>query len=367
VNGRVIGEDRVVDGAVGWSGSRLLGGRRRAPVGAQRIDVRGAYVAPGFVDLHAWGWPSAIASEQAAGGTTAFLTTAGPCAPAELRRWLADMASPPEHRGAACLGVHLEGPFLNPREAGALPPQWMRPPTPSELASWTTVARTIRMITLAPELPGAIAAVRWCARRGIVVSLGHTAADGAAARAAMSAGARAVTHLYNRMRPLHHRQSSLLDVALTEPGLTAMVIADGVHISDAALRIAYRCKGADGMILVTDAVRYADLRAEPSRGAMYQANGTLAGSTLTMIRAVHNVVASGTIPLWDAVRMASRTPARLLGDERRGHLEAGCRADLVVFDERFRVRMTVVGGRIVFPAAAPRTTRAAHTTTHLTR
>ena len=157
-----------------------------------------------------------------------------------------------------------------------------------------------------------------------------------------------MTHVYNGMRPLHHRRPVLLDIALTDPRLTAMVIFDGVHVSPHAFRRLVRAKGAERVALVTDSIRYAGWDVMKRRGAYYTRAGVLAGSDLTMIEAVSNAVLIGGASLAEAVRMASEVPARLLGLRDRGRLAAGARADLVAFDRRFRVLLTIVGGNVAY-------------------
>ena len=193
-----------------------------------------------------------------------------------------------------------------------------------------------------------IDAIRWCRRRGIAASLGHSDDDGTATARAVKAGARAVTHVFNAMRPLHHRQPSLLGAALTEPRLTTMVILDGVHVSPAAFRLLLQAKGPERIALVTDSIRQQGGDVVARRGAYYTTSGTLAGSRLTMIDAVRNAVRFGGASVIDAARMASEVPARLLGDRVRGSVSVGKRADLVVFDRQFHVQLTIVGGHVVY-------------------
>ena len=316
---------------------------------------------PGFIDLHVWGEPAALSRLLPRSGTTAFCSALGPQPVEALQQAVARVPRRGELAGARWLGWHLEGPFLNPRRGGALPRRWMRAPRRSELeALWRASRQAIRLITLAPELPGALDAIRWCRRRGIAVSLGHTEAGALAARRAIAAGARAVTHVFNGMPPLHHRRPGLLDVALASRELVTMAIADGVHVSPAALRLLVQLKGASRVALVTDSIRHAHPSARPSaslgtsprgvaglrwpvvkrHGAFYLRDGTLAGSDLTMIHAVRMMVERVGVPLRDAVRMASAVPARLLGAPRT--------ADRVTFDERFRVLRTIVAGRAVY-------------------
>ena len=314
------------------------------------MSVAGAYLAPGFIDLHVWGDPAVVSREAARSGCTGFLSAIGPEPPAKLLTLVAARADVVGPEGAACLGFHLEGPYVSPARAGALPKPWMRRPSVSELTRVARAARgRLRLITLAPELPGATDAIRWCHRHRIVVSLGHSQAQAGEALDAAEAGARAVTHVFNGMPPFHHRAPSLLDIALTDERLTAMVILDGIHVSAHAFRLLFRTKGASGVALVTDSIRHQGWNVSQRHGAYYTRRGVLAGSTLTMIRAVRNAVVSGGASLEDAVRMASETPARLLGLEpERGTLAAGKRADLVAFNASYQVRLTLVGGRVVY-------------------
>jgi N-acetylglucosamine-6-phosphate deacetylase len=207
----------------------------------------------------------------------------------------------------------------------------------------------LKLVTIAPEIPHGLETVRWFARRKVVVSIGHSDADAQVTQRAIKAGARAVTHVYNGMRPLHHRDPGLLGEVLTDDRLTAMVILDGVHVDPVAFQLLLRCKGAHGIALVTDSVRHQATRPKATRGAFYAKPGVLAGSRLTMIRAVRNAVEFGKTSVVEAVRMASSNPARLLGlDRELGSLEVGKRADLVVFDQKFQVVMTLVGGTVVY-------------------
>ena len=348
-HGKLVTPRGIGDGAVKVSRGRIAAIRPGAPRGAKTLSARGGYLGPGFVDLHVWGEPSVVSRDAVRGGTTAFLSSLGPEPAKSLAGHLERRADLSWLDGAQCLGIHLEGPFLNPARGGALPKRWMRRPTMAELSRLTQAAGgTVKLITLAPELRGSLEAIRWCAQRRIVVSLGHTQATAADALHAIDAGASAVTHIFNGMTPFHHREPGLLDVALTDPRLTAMVILDGVHVSAHAFRLLVRAKGPSGVALVTDSIRHEGWTVTRRRGAYYTAAGVLAGSSLTMIRAVRNAVTAGDVALADAVRMATETPAQLLGLRDRGALAAGRRADAVVFDRRFNVLMTLVGGDVVY-------------------
>ncbi len=349
--GRLVTPSGIRDGALHIARGRITAIEGRAPVGARQRNVRGSYVAPGFVDLHVWGDPSTVTREAVRFGTTAFLTTLGPEPASALVRDVSNRAATTDGRGARCLGLHLEGPFLNPIRGGALPRRWMRAPTVRELERvWRASRSQVKLITIAPELSGANAAIRWCQRHGVTVSLGHSDADARQALQAVQAGARAATHVFNGMRSLHHRDAGLLGVALTDSRLTTMVIADGIHVGSTALRLLVRAKGCSRIALVTDSVRHqaGAWQLRKRQGAYYTRDGTLAGSCLTMVDAVKQMVRLGGVSLREAVQMASATPARLLGERSCGTLGQGTRADLVVFDQRFQVKMTIVNGIVVY-------------------
>ena len=347
--GQILTPRGIVEGAVRISRGRIAAVRAKAPKQAVGISLRGGYLAPGFIDLHIWGDPQRVSREAVSRGTTAFLSAIGPDRRERLISRLRQLPSSRSLEGAQCLGAHLEGPFLSRSRSGALPGRWMRSPTARELEMLAEAGgKRLKLVTMAPELPGAIEAIRWWAKRRVSVSLGHSEATSERALRAVAAGARAVTHVFNGMPRFHHRRPSLLDVALTEPRLTAMVIADGIHISPLAFRLLVQAKGPDGVVLVTDSLRYQSGEAEARGGAYYTRRDLLAGSRLTMIQAVQNAVAFGQVSLMEAVRMATEIPARLVGLPMRGTLEAGQRADLVGFDHNFRILLTIVGGRVVF-------------------
>ena len=349
-NGNLITPRGTIRGAAGIQGGRIVDLRPRPAAGSARINVRGAYIAPGLIDLHIWGDPSRVAREEVRYGTTGFLTAIGPEPPELLVNRLVRLERLPEGRGARCLGVHLEGPFLNPIRAGALASRWLRPPTSREVRQLVRAAgERLRLVTLAPEIPRGLQAVRWLTRHQIVVAIGHSDADAEMTQRAIQAGARAVTHVYNGMRPLHHRDPGLLGEVLTEDRLMAMAIVDGVHVDPVAFQLLMRCKGPDQVILVTDSIRHQAQRPPSSGGAYYARPGVLAGSRLTMIGAVRNAVRFGRLSVEEAVRMASLNPARLLGrDQQLGSLTVGKQADVVVFNQRFQVTMTFMNGALVY-------------------
>jgi len=357
----------------------LEGGRIRArlapgetgPPDARRVALPGRALAPGFLDVHHHGRlvftaperAGAVLGESAAAllaeGTTAFLpTTVAWPRDALLERvevWAAAIAGLPEGAGAAPLGLHLEGPWIRGEAAGAQPREGIRPFTAAEGEEVRArAAGTLRMVTLAPEVEGAAALLAWLAREGVVAAIGHSRADDASMTQAVQAGARHVTHLFNAMSGLHHRERGVAGHALAEDRLTCDLICDGVHVHPDVVRVAARAKG-EGWLLITDRVEPAGGEGgEPGFGsgrvhgdgtALRLSDGTLAGSSLTMDRALRNARAFTGAPLLEAVAACTLRPARLLGLEaERGTLRPGARADLVVLDAAGRVEQTWLGG-----------------------
>jgi N-acetylglucosamine-6-phosphate deacetylase len=267
-------------------------------------------------------------------------------------------AAPAVDGGAAILGIHLEGPYLCDAHRGAQDPRHLRAPDLGELDRLLD-AGPVRLVTLAPELPGALAAIERLVDAGVVAAVGHTGATYDQAAAAFDAGATHAAHLFNGMRAFHHREPGVIGAALDRPDVVCELICDGLHAHPAAMRLAHRVKGAGGAVLITDAMqatglgdgryRIGDLPVVVRDGRAELADsGTLAGSTLTMGAAVRNAVRLMGISLPDAIRMAAATPARVLGlEHRKGMLAPGRDADLVVLEDDLAVRATMVGGRWV--------------------
>jgi len=304
----------------------------------------------------------------ASGGVTSFLPTliSSPLPdllPA-LQRWR-EFAE--DRNGPAVLGVHLEGPYLNPAYAGAHDPAALRVPDPAECDALLNVAPgLVRMMTLAPELPRAIELIPPIRAAGAVVALGHTAATAGDADAAFDAGATMVTHLFNTMRPVHHRDPGIVVAALRHPRVVVGLIADLVHVHASVLSLVIELKGWRRVALVSDAVAVHALNPSAASGSGAQPksavlagralevtdaprveSGALAGTTMLLADAIRNVVAIG-VRLRDAVFMASAVPAEVLGRRDRGRLAAGLRADFAVLDESLRPCATFVRGIEVF-------------------
>lgn len=318
-------------------------------------------IAPGLIDLHIHGFDSCdplqdlpgMARSLAREGTTGFLPTLFPDDPARLGSACesVDLASTEQAGAASALGLHLEGPFVNPACAGALPPESLATPSVAALRELvgppSAGGRGIRTITLAPELPGSMDLVQELNTLGIRVSLGHSNANGQEARDAARAGAVGVTHLFNAMSGIHHRNMGLAGIALTEGVLFTEIIGDLVHVKREAFELALAARGPEGLCLVSDALSGAGTGCDHfhSHGrdhliqdgaAYYPADDKhpeprLAGSAMSQVEMVQRLCAEGVLDVADALTMASTTPARALGlESERGSLHVGARADLIV-------------------------------------
>lgn len=371
------GADTVESGA-----DTVESGADTVESGADTVELGERWLVPGYIDTHVHGGGgaqcntgdpdeiAAVARFHARHGTTALLATtvAAPvqqleealgaiegCAAGARARSNASVRETPP--GATVLGAHLEGPFLSPERPGAMDPSTFIAPDPASAAQLLHAGRgTVRMMTLAPELPGALEVVRALADEGVIPSLGHSDASYATARAAVQAGAQAATHLFNGMAQFHHRQPGLVGAALDLPEVSCELICDGVHVDPVAVRLVHRAKGLAGIRLVTDAIEAAGMSDGRFRlgGATVEVRegvvrltggGSIAGSTLTMDMAVRNAVRFLGVPVPEAVTLATANPARLLGmDDRRGAIAVGMDADLVVLGEDLLCCGTIVGG-----------------------
>ncbi len=371
--GRVVAaETDLAPGHLVMAGDRIMSVGAGIPPEADRVFPRGTIV-PGFVDLQVNGGVGVdlldgregdvarLSRYLASTGTTGFLATLISASTERLRSALSALTDAAPD-GADLLGVHLEGPVLNPQRRGAHNARWLRPPDDPEVRRlYGDALPHLRLVTLAPELPGSDALTKWLVGRGVVVALGHSEATYEQAVRAFGQGVRMATHLFNAMRSFHHREPGAVGAALDDVRCVCGLIADGVHLHPAALRLAYRLLGPERIALVTDAGAAAGMPRgmytagdQPVRvaedGIPRLADGTLAGSVLRMDQAVTNLVAWG-IPLREAVLSASRTPLRLLGLLDRGVLAPGYRADLVVLGEDGPALLTLVAGRPAYDRA----------------
>jgi N-acetylglucosamine-6-phosphate deacetylase len=327
-------------------------------------------ILPGFVDVHVHGGGGAdfmdgtrqavetVTTFHARHGTAALAATTLSAPRDDITRAIRCVAdgqkrSPAEASEIA--GIHLEGPYLNPKRSGAQDRGSIRQADMHELQEWLRLAPKLRWImTVAPEMEGALPLLEKF-RRDVVFSLGHTEATLAEAIRAVQLGARHYTHLFNAMPPLHHREPGVIGAALISPECTVEMIADGIHVHPVLLQTFVRMM-PDRVVLVTDAMRAAGLSDGTYKlheydvivadGAARLTNGALAGSTLTMIRAVQNMVELAGLPLQQVIPLATENPARLLQIEmRKGKIEIGYDADLVVISPRFEIRRVFLRGQ----------------------
>jgi len=336
------------------------------------IDLGGAALGPGFIDVHTHGADRVelmdggdaaahLARFYAQHGVTGFLpatlTDSFERIQGAAQSARQAMANPTG--GARVLGVHLEGPFVSLKRLGAQSPDFCVPPTPLNVARLLEVAGDVaRIVTLAPEEEGGIEAVRTLTEHGIIVSVGHTVATAEQAEAAFAAGAREATHLFNGMEPLHHRKPGVVGTVLTTKGVMAEIIADGVHLAPTTIRLVLAAKGTDSVLLITDSMAatgcedgeyiLGPMKVYVSNGEARLESGSLAGSTLTLDRAVVNVARWTDVGLGGAWQMASLNPARQLGiDDHVGRIAPSYDADLTAMNDSGQVVLTMVGGEIV--------------------
>jgi N-acetylglucosamine-6-phosphate deacetylase len=339
---------------------------------ALTLDAGGCYVLPGFVDLHIHGAagadvmdadPAALATVArflSTCGVTSFLATTMTAPHGAILAAVAAVAAygAEPQEGARLLGVHLEGPYISPLFPGAQPAAAIRPPNLAEFAELAG-AGPLRMITLAPEVPGADALIRTARSHGLTVVLGHTDATYEECLAAVELGVSQATHTYNAMSGLHHRRPGALGATLSHDSIYAQLIADNIHVHPAGIKILARCKGSERTVLITDAIRatgmgpgHYDLAGQTvtvAEGACRLADGTLAGSILMMDEALRNFMAATGYSLAEAWPTTSRTPACSIGLGREiSSLAPGHCADLVLLDPQLAVVATVVGGRVVY-------------------
>jgi N-acetylglucosamine-6-phosphate deacetylase len=339
--------------------------------GADRLAADGMVAMPGFIDLHAHGAvgvdvmdadPDGLARMArffATHGVTAWLPATMTATGPDLERALEAVraVAGPVDGGATVLGAYLEGPYLSRARAGAQDRSLVRVADRAEAARLLDPG-VVRVLALAPEVEQNRWLVAEAVARGVTVSAGHTDATYGQALQAVGDGVRHVTHAFNAMRPLGHREPGMLGAALTMPELRCELVADNVHVHPAAMALLAQAKGADGVVLVSDAVRatglpdgaytVGDRPAFQLDGAIRLADGTLAGSVLTLDRALHNLQAATGRPLTELWPAASHNAARAIGiDDAKGSLEPGKDADLVLLDPTLRVVVTVAEGAIV--------------------
>jgi N-acetylglucosamine-6-phosphate deacetylase len=368
---------RLVDRPEAEPTSLLLSAGRIVAIGSEadatanartrRIDAGGLMAAAGFIDLQINGafgndftadpasiW--AVGARLAETGVTSFLPTIVSSPPETIAAARATLEGGPVqgYAGAMPLGLHVEGPFLSPEKAGAHNPAYLCPPDRGAAANWSR-ANGILMATLAPELPGALDLVADLVSRGVVVSAGHSQADHEQGAAAIDAGVRYATHLFNAMPSIGHREPGLAAALLLDPRVTVGLIPDGVHVAPAMVELVWRLAGPGRVSIVTDAMAalgmppggypLADREIAVDVTAARTSDGRLAGSVITIAQGLGNIVAFTGCPTAEAIATVTSTPARLLGLPDRGALVEGAIADVVLLSADLTVEATFVAGR----------------------
>lgn len=341
------------------------------------LDLPPHYKAvPGFIDVHIHGANGAdamdatkealetIAQALPGEGTTSFLATTMTQENQQIENAVVNAGEyingqqPPGK--AEILGIHLEGPFVNPKKAGAQPTQYIIEPNLDLFKKWEELSKqNIKLVTLAPEQPGGLELIRYLKTKGIIASIGHTDATFEEVLTAIDAGANHVTHLYNQMRGLHHREPGVVGAAFLKEELKAELIVDGVHVHPEMVKLAYKQKGKTGIILITDSMRakclkngHYDLGGQDvtvQDGKAVLRDGTLAGSILKLGHGVKNMMEFSDCGLEEVIEMAAVNPAKQLNVfDRKGSISVEKDADLVILDENFDVYMTICRGQVAF-------------------
>ncbi|MEW5975578.1 MAG: N-acetylglucosamine-6-phosphate deacetylase [Acidobacteriota bacterium] len=383
--GQVITPDTVVSqGVVLVEGPKILEVGSRFNVSFddpefELLHCEQFTLVPGFVDVHVHGGGGrdlmegsreaveVVSRRLARHGTTSYLATTVTASPMAMLRAVESLGGlvAEDLGGARMLGLHLEGPFISPGKRGVHPPEFILKPSSrifDELVKMS--GQQVKLITLAPEVEGGMEFLQHVRSQGVLVSVGHSDATFAEAVKAIQAGASQATHTYNAMRGFTHREPGIVGAVLTSKPVWAELIADGVHVAPAAIQVLLNCKGADRVLLITDAISAAGMpdgdyqlgsfAVKVSGGVCRNAEGALAGSTLSQDQAVRNMVSWTGLPLEDVVSMTSRNPAEAVGmGDRKGRIETGYDADLVLLDADLQVRLTICEGQVAYRAADP--------------
>ncbi|KTD87384.1 N-acetylglucosamine-6-phosphate deacetylase [Paenibacillus etheri] len=336
----------------------------------ERIDGGRHLLVPGMIDVHihgANGFDMMDGTEQsiqevskscASSGCTSFLATSVSSTLEDLLEMIRSVKRVIGHEvGAKIAGIHLEGPYLNPKRKGMQNEKYLRHPNLDEMnLIFQEAGSLIKMVTIAPELPGGMELISFLKEKGVVIAIAHSDATYEEAKQAFASGASHVTHCFNGMRPIHHRDPGVIVAAFEEKHVSVQAIVDNVHLHPAIIRLMHTLKGPEGMVLITDALQAMGLgdgdymfgghHVTVSEGVARLKDGTLASSTVTMNEALRYTVETG-IPLIDAVKMASTTPANILELQRKGSITTGYDADLVLLDDEFKVLWTMVDGQIL--------------------
>lgn len=382
INGKIIMRDGLLEGKAILFDEVVRGFADVPPEGAEVIDAGGGYVSPGLIDVHChgfMGWDAShgdldelrrMSRRAAQFGVTSWLPTTMTLDWPVLERCFAAIREAQkeslsdEWNGAQVLGCHAEGPFINPKKKGAQAESSIQRPDAEKLRPWADV---IRLMTLAPEMDGALDCIRAAREMGVTLSMGHTDATFEQAAAGIEAGVTHATHTFNAMPPLNHREPGVIGAALGDSRVYCELICDTYHVHPALFTMMAKVAG-DRLVLITDSIPVAGLPDGPhdQLGATVVVDGmklrfpdgTIAGSALTLDAAVRNFAKHTGLPVWRAASLASLNPARSIGtDDRKGALETGKDADVVITDGNFNVCQTYVRGALAFAGEGASTRR----------
>ncbi|NLJ75023.1 MAG: N-acetylglucosamine-6-phosphate deacetylase [Firmicutes bacterium] len=383
-NGTIVTDQLIPHGAVVVIGDKIIyigdeTEARRILKAADKdvfqvIDAQGGYIAPGLIDVHMHGSDGVdlmdgteesirtVARYVVKHGVVGFLpstVTASREKTKKVSQLIADFAGHDDE--AEVLGIHLEGPYINEKMKGAQYGPEIRRADLKELEElYNILGKKMRLVTLAPEVPQGLEAVDWLVERGVAVSIGHSDATYEQAVEGFQRGISHVTHTFNGMRGLHHRDPGVVGAALAAPEVYTELIADLVHVHPGAIRVLLASKGVDKIVLITDAVQatglpdgeyvLGDQQIFVEDGAARLKEGNLAGSTLNLLQAVRNMVEVLGLSLPEAFQMASLNPARSIGMDYKGWIKEGNDGDFVIMSSDFQVYMTIVGGKVAYSA-----------------
>ncbi len=383
INGKIITNDQVIlNGSLLIGDGKILEINKRDNEGSEIIDAGGHYVSPGFVDIHVHGGfghdfmdnlPDGfleIARFHARHGTTTMFPTTLSCEKSDLLETLRvyEQAAQLNDNGAQFMGIHLEGPYLAMSQRGAQDPRFIRNPDPVEYAEILSQSKFIKRWSAAPELPGAIEFGKYMAARGVLPAIAHTDAVYEEVVEAYQAGYSLATHFYSAMSGVTRRNAfryaGVVESAYLIDDMDVEIIADGKHLPAALLKLIYKIKGPKHIALITDAMRGAGMPSGDSilggikngirviledEVAKMPDRTSFAGSVATFDFLLRNMIKLAEVPILEGVRMASETPARIMKiHDRKGSIEVGKDADLVIFDDDINILKTIIGGKVVY-------------------
>lgn len=372
INGNVILKDRVVKSNIYIENGSIVEISNRQPKGEKTIDAKHRYVSPGFIDIHMHGrggsdsmYPTfadlnTISKTSMMTGVTSILPTTMTMGIDDTQKAVMNIVkNSSQVEGSKILGIHMEGPFFNVAYKGAQPAEFMIPPTIDNLEKLSGgQLQFVKKLSLAPELKGSLELIAYLVSKGVVVSAAHTNANYEEMRASIDAGITSATHTFNAMSPMTHREAGVVGATMEDDRVYAELILDGIHVSYPAANVLIKAKGVDKVALITDSMEAASLKdGQYNLGnqavfvkdkAARLENGSLAGSVLSMNTAVYNACTFLKLPIYEAVRMATLTPANSLNLYDVGEIAVNKKADIVLFDKNIDVSCVIIEGEVMF-------------------